>query len=403
MRGRVQLWFVALCVALASAGAVAQQTTLPLDRLRPAPEGAGFVRTPGAAVPGHGGVVGAAVVDFGWQPLVIRDAEGAVLAAVVQSRLGTQLSVGIGLFDVASVSAQLPVIWMQTQGDLGQFAAPLGLEGGLAPAGLGDLSLQAKVRMVDEGALQLALLAQVGVPTAVGVGGAGGVEYGGGFLGDGPGAFSIAPSLALSYDRRFVQLRSQLGYRVRPVIQLGGAAGGVVVHPDLFGRVGLGTSLADYGSLPPVVFFAEVAGATPDRFPFGLFVPDVDGDDAERLKRQSALSTVVEWGVGARYRVGDAIVEGSVGAGLVAGFGAADVRVLLGLRWEPEDVDPDGDGIGADDVCPDAPEDKDGFQDSDGCPEYDNDGDGLPDAADACPDEAEDFDGDGDADGCADA
>jgi OOP family OmpA-OmpF porin len=70
-------------------------------------------------------------------------------------------------------------------------------------------------------------------------------------------------------------------------------------------------------------------------------------------------------------------------------------------REEPEDNDPDKDGIvGAADQCPTDPEDKDAYQDDDGCPEPDNDADGILDPNDKCPTDAEDKDGFQDDDGC---
>ncbi|MDQ3295311.1 MAG: OmpA family protein [Myxococcota bacterium] len=79
-------------------------------------------------------------------------------------------------------------------------------------------------------------------------------------------------------------------------------------------------------------------------------------------------------------------------------------------RFEDEDgcpeLDNDRDGIiDEDDKCPNIPEDKDNFQDEDGCPEgdkNDRDGDGIVDTADACPDDPEDFDQWQDEDGCPD-
>jgi len=93
-----------------------------------------------------------------------------------------------------------------------------------------------------------------------------------------------------------------------------------------------------------------------------------------------------------------------VGRGLVADQGAnPDVRAFIGIVFEPNVGDRDGDGIKDDlDKCPDAPEDFDGFQDEDGCPDPDNDHDDIPDVDDKCPDLPEDRDGFQDEDGCPD-
>lgn len=65
------------------------------------------------------------------------------------------------------------------------------------------------------------------------------------------------------------------------------------------------------------------------------------------------------------------------------------------------DWDNDHDGIAdLNDKCPKVTEDKDGFQDDDGCPELDNDEDGIKDAQDKCVLATEDKDGFQDDDGC---
>ncbi|MFT3694788.1 MAG: OmpA family protein [Kofleriaceae bacterium] len=90
------------------------------------------------------------------------------------------------------------------------------------------------------------------------------------------------------------------------------------------------------------------------------------------------------------------------GTGLQHDKGAnPDLRAFIGIVFEPNIGDRDGDGIKDDvDQCPDDPEDFDGFQDEDGCPDPDNDRDGIPDVDDKCPNIPEDKDGFQDEDGC---
>lgn len=81
--------------------------------------------------------------------------------------------------------------------------------------------------------------------------------------------------------------------------------------------------------------------------------------------------------------------------------GNPDLRAFLGIVFEPNIGDRDGDGKKDDvDQCPDDPEDYDDFEDEDGCPEPDNDRDGILDDDDTCPNEPEDKDGFEDEDGC---
>ena len=90
------------------------------------------------------------------------------------------------------------------------------------------------------------------------------------------------------------------------------------------------------------------------------------------------------------------------GRGLIPGKGGSpDARAMIGIVFEPNIGDRDGDGLKDDvDKCPDDPEDFDRFEDEDGCPEPDNDRDGILDEDDKCPNIPEDKDGFQDEDGC---
>ncbi|HEX8108893.1 MAG TPA: OmpA family protein, partial [Kofleriaceae bacterium] len=88
------------------------------------------------------------------------------------------------------------------------------------------------------------------------------------------------------------------------------------------------------------------------------------------------------------YLARNSFLSLGVGRGLVPDKGAnPGVRAMIGIVFEPNIGDRDGDGIKDDvDKCPDEPEDFDGFEDEDGCPDPDNDHDGVPDVDDRCPD-----------------
>jgi outer membrane protein OmpA-like peptidoglycan-associated protein len=89
------------------------------------------------------------------------------------------------------------------------------------------------------------------------------------------------------------------------------------------------------------------------------------------------------------------------GAGLSGKGGSPTTRAFIGIIFEPNIGDRDGDGYKDDaDDCPNDPEDFDDFQDADGCPEPDNDRDGILDVDDACPNNPEDKDNFEDEDGC---
>jgi outer membrane protein OmpA-like peptidoglycan-associated protein len=102
------------------------------------------------------------------------------------------------------------------------------------------------------------------------------------------------------------------------------------------------------------------------------------------------------------YLARNSFLSLGAGRGLLPDKGAnPDFRAMIGIVFEPNIGDRDGDGIKDDvDKCPDEPEDFDGFEDEDGCPDPDNDRDGIPDVDDKCPDIPEDMNGIEDADGC---
>ncbi len=109
--------------------------------------------------------------------------------------------------------------------------------------------------------------------------------------------------------------------------------------------------------------------------------------------------------IGAKlYLARNSFLSLGAGRGLMPSEGAnPDFRAFIGIVFEPNIGDRDGDGIKDDiDQCPDAAEDVDGFEDDDGCPDRDNDRDGIDDVDDKCPDTPEDRDGFEDEDGCPD-
>ena len=102
------------------------------------------------------------------------------------------------------------------------------------------------------------------------------------------------------------------------------------------------------------------------------------------------------------YLARNSFLSLGVGSGLASSKGGSpNARAFIGIVFEPNIGDRDGDGLKDDvDRCPDSPEDMDGFEDEDGCPELDNDRDGILDGDDKCPLIPEDLDGIADEDGC---
>ncbi len=104
------------------------------------------------------------------------------------------------------------------------------------------------------------------------------------------------------------------------------------------------------------------------------------------------------------YLARNSFLSLGAGRGLVPAKGANPaVRAFIGIVFEPNLGDRDGDGLKDDvDKCPDDPEDRDGFEDEDGCPDPDNDRDQILDEDDRCPNVPENYNGFQDQDGCPD-
>ncbi len=128
----------------------------------------------------------------------------------------------------------------------------------------------------------------------------------------------------------------------------------------------------------------------------GEFIGAVPLGDNENYQPMEALLGVK------LYLARNSFLSLGGGRGILADKGGSpDVRAFIGIVFEPNIGDRDGDGLKDDvDKCPDDPEDFDGFEDEDGCPEPDNDRDGILDEDDKCPLIPEDKDGFQDEDGC---
>jgi hypothetical protein len=287
---------------------------------------------------------------------------------VVESMLAGEILGAYGLTRDLQIGVALPMILAMSGEGLSPIDAMPSPEG-LQITGLGDLRVEAKMRVWQRDRLRLSGIGGVTIPTSFG---AGGNE----FLGDdlpsvrgraaaqwtGPaGNLSLGATAGVLFRKPREIYSSNIGQQ----ITYGVAAslrGNDRLHVvgEMFGRAGLGKLDLDASPL-------ELSGAV-------------------------------------RVRVTDAIhmmVGG--GGGLVRGIGAPEVRMFVSVGWARDNRDSDGDGIpNYRDKCPFEPEDFDGWEDEDGCPDPDNDGDLRPDVVDQCPNDPEDLDGWEDEDGCPD-
>ncbi len=292
-------------------------------------------------------------------PLVVNDAGGDRVGALVASRIGGGLVVSISPAPWIALGLEMPVVLSQDRSsnmDVGMLAS-------LASAGSGNLRLIPKLTMLNQQqhGLGLALVPALLLPTQ-----SSDSNY---FADDG---VTFAPEIDVSRTLAKLRLAGNLGYAVRPRAELLD----LVVDDEVFARIG-----ASYRVARPL---------------------DVDIMVSTALATKGSGSGYLEAMLGGTLAVRNARIFVAGGAGLHDGFGTPDYRILGGVRFsssdhvdrptiaiEKEQTDTDGDGVmDWRDNCKDEPEDKDGFKDSDGCPELDNDEDLVPDATDKCRDEA---------------
>ena len=409
-RARSLVVAAATCLGLTSTTAfAADAATLPVERFRPSLDSDGLTTTESGNVPGHLAYRSGLLLNYALNPLVIRDADNAVVGAIVAHRVAADALFSVGLYDRLSLGVDVPVTLAQVGGTLpSDLAVVFGSDHALAGVGLGDIRVVPKFQVLREerDGVSVAILPALTLPTASGLrfdGNGVGLEYGTSYLGEGPGAFAFVPEVAVSGHVKDVLLAGNLAYRTRRPVQY---VNSLDVNPEFVYRGGAGVDVGAFvSSLKSVFMYGEFFGATPDKNPFGLFTdPTLTGEHKAVAQLNHRLANALEWAVGVRAPVaGGVSVEGGVGSGILPGYGSPDLRLFAGVRYENDEHDRDDDGVkDVADRCVDRAEDKDGYNDDDGCPDVDNDGDGLVDTADRCPDEAEDKDGFKDDDGCAD-
>ena len=365
-------WLFALIVLLGLTQAAHAQVAL--DQFKPAPlasDGFGVSRPD---VSGHM-VLGTTLwIDYANDPLAyeIKRNDSSTQERVVRDHLVLHAGVSLGLGDRVSVFALLP-IHLLMKGESGLSLPNTAPEG----AGLGDLALGARIRLLGDVTTTAALSGEIiaRLPTA---------ELANNdqlYSGDAVGSYE--PALVGEVRSGPFDVRLRAGARLRKAAQIGN----LDLDQELVYGLGLRLRLTELFSL-----HAEAYGST--------FFKDVFG------RAYSPLELLA----GGKLRAGALVLGVAAGPGLFQGFGSPDVRVvgLVGYAPQPAKpeksaVDTDRDGLlDPDDDCPRDPEDRDNFQDEDGCPDPDNDQDGVLDANDRCPLDPEDKDQFEDEDGCAD-
>ncbi|MBK8482265.1 MAG: OmpA family protein [Proteobacteria bacterium] len=375
----------AILVALQGVGAAQGGAEFPSVRFEPAVSPLNLFQTEGGQTLPHLGFSAGFYLHYAHRPFeLVRKSDDKVLAQLIDYQVNFDLLLAIGLFNRFELGLGLPVTLDQSSDGLGVLR-PSNPSSGLA-AGVGDLRIVPKARILTAGWFTLSASAPLAVPTG----------NRRNLLGSAGVTFAPRIIAAADFGPR-VGAAINLGYRFRKddSFKVSTDQANVAVDDEFLFSAGARVGLL----LRRLDFIADLTG--------GLSTKDLDAEEvnAELL---GGLRLYLPLGFSASV---------GAGPGLTQGAGTPAFRVFGNLFFQfPEQAhepaeavssavgDLDGDGITDDkDRCPRQPEDLDGFEDADGCPDPDNDRDGLLDTVDRCPLEPEDADGFEDADGCPDA
>jgi OOP family OmpA-OmpF porin len=343
---------------LLASSALAQIDT---ERMKPAATHDSWVNAEGSGVryPDDPWEVGL-LLNYGYNPLIVVDADGEVTRQLVAGRLGIDLVGSVTLAEPFALGLGLPLYVAQTGDEDPSFA------------GLGDVRLAGKLRLLSDlhNGVGLALVLEVRAPTHTG-------DYSGGARN-----VTFVPKAVL--DHRFLS-----------GIRIGFNAGVLVRESTSYGNIREGSELAYAAALG--YRFGGIEGRTEIGLELDGAVGLAETDNEEvplELFGYVRHAFDPEWEI-----------IGGPAVGILTGYGVPTVRAFVGVRWTPTSHDLDQDGIAdSADRCPTVREDRDGQADSDGCPEQDPDADqdGVPDWSDQCPNAKETINGIDDEDGCPD-
>ncbi len=346
-----------------------------MQRFDPAPGARNFLTTRSVRTDGSLTWTAGIMANYAYQPFTVKqcrttECTGSDLVSttyVVENMVTGDAYGSFTIIPRLQLGLKVPVSWVKGQGIT---AAGTADPNGLSAVGLGDIQLEGKLRFYGEVDSPLTFGAYV-----YGTAPMGNATAKGSFIGNG------TPTVggALIGDGKFGDLTFALN--------VGGVYRGDVVigSNTTLGPEGRWSAAVGYQVGPIVRVIADAFGSTNFTTDLGANAVEVDG--GAQIVPLGSKFTITAGG----------------GAGVFKGIGIPTARAFLGVMFNSEGKDRDGDGIGdAADACPTDPEDKDGNEDSDGCPDLDNDEDGLPDNVDKCPNQAEDVDNFEDKDGCPD-
>jgi len=331
------------------------------ERMKPAVTHDGWVNAEGSGIrhPDDPWELGA-FLNYGYNPLVVVDANDDVSRQLVAGRLGVDLLASVSLAKPLAVGLGLPLYVAQTGDDDPSFA------------GLGDVRLVPKLTLLSDrsSGIGLAVVPELRAPTHTG-------DFSGGARN-----VTFVPKAVL--DHRFIN-GIRVGFNAGVLLRESAEFANVTEGNEFIYAVALGYR------------FGGIEGSTE---------MGVELDGAVGLSESDNEEVPLELFGYVRHAFShEWEIIGGPAVGLLAGYGVPTFRAFVGLRYAPTSHDADHDGIGdSDDLCPNDREDRDGYEDSDGCPEEDPDADqdGVPDAEDECPNAKETINGFQDEDGCPD-
>lgn len=357
---------VCVCVVVSLySGIIHAEENIPAEHFYPRDIATGTLATEHATALPHLVVSASSTLHWVDNPLSLGvppgiRAEEPVTIRLVDSALQLDSSIAVGLWDIATLSASLPVIIYQR----GEPVPELGLEGQTESEttnGFGEPRLGIKITALEWGLLGVAVEGRVFFPSSAR------------YRSD---TVRFVPNLIVGLGNEVFRVSGNVGWEFREALKTETFEGGDRFTWALGGDV------------------AVISGLRAGLGAFGTADTERNIGSTQAVELQGGLSYEILPGLN---------VNVGAGTGLSKGVGSPALRVMSGIAYAPPRQDADKDGVvRALDRCPDGAEDFDGFQDEDGCPEPDNDNDGLLDADDQCPNLPEDFDGFEDEDGCPD-
>lgn len=363
-----------------------QDASVDIELFKPHADGHGYFSMPSAATLGHLQLGSGLWINLSNDPIVLEldgervapgaAADGDAGDALLDSRSIGHVQLGMGVSRYFSLSIDAPLILNQSGVDPDGLDDPTANPDALGVSGLGDISVQPKMVVIDRDRMPvgLAVMVPVGLPTGTG----------GNFFGE--EAFTFTPMAVAEFSDGSIRSRS---YKFRTSVMAG-----YHVRPE--------SRIRDVRFANQVVYGLALGVHPTDVLELiGEFHGAVSGPQSAQQPAETLL--------GAKVLAGRWVtINAAAGTGVLPGVGAPDWRVVSGVTvapsFDPNSRDQDKDGVvDGMDRCVREAEDLDGYQDEDGCPELDNDVDGLPDDQDQCPNDPEDDDGWLDNDGCPDS